>query len=118
LSWVTVTGEETPAYEAELAGFRHFLEVFFPNALAQAGASRVPDAHDGAGVGEGAVVRRHDRAAALLAHGPALHGRVGGERHDLGAVDRADADEDAAVVLGRDRAEGTRVEERLEAHTR
>ena len=88
------------------------------DSLAQTGAAGVPDAHDGAGVGEGAVVRRHYRAAAVLAHGPALHGRVGGERHDLSTVDRADADEHSTVVLGRDRAEGTRVEERLEAHTR
>ena len=88
------------------------------DSLAQAGTPRVPDAHDGARVGEGAVVRRHDRAAAVLAHGPALHGRVGGECHDLSTVDRADADEHSTVVLGRDRAEGTRVEERLEAHTR
>ena len=88
------------------------------HALAQARSSRVPDPHDRAGVGEGAVVRRHDGAAAFVAHGPALHGGIGREGDDLGAVHRTDPDEYAAIVLRSDRLEGAGIEECLEPHAR
>ena len=84
--------------------------------LAQPRTAGVPDAHDGAGVSEGAVVRRDDGAAAPVAHGPALHGGIGREGDHLGAVDRPDPDEHAAVVFRRDRLEGAGIEERLEPH--
>ena len=86
------------------------------DALAQARAAGVPQADDGCRVGEGAVVGGDDRAAAGVAHGPALHGRVGGEGDDVRAVRAADGGEHAAVVLRRDRGELAVVEERGQAH--
>ena len=88
------------------------------NPLAQPCPAGVPDAHDGAGVGEGAVVGRDDRPATVAAHRPALDGGIRREGDDLCPIDRAHAHEHAAIILGSDGPEGSRVEERLEAYAR
>ncbi len=88
------------------------------HALAQSRTTGVPDADNGTGVGEGSVIRRHDGAASGIAHRTALDGGVRREGDHLGAVDRPDTDEDAAIVLGSDWGESALVEEGFEAYAR
>ncbi len=86
------------------------------DALAQARAAGVPQADDGGRVGERAVVGGDDGAAAGVAHGAALHRRIGGEGDHVRAVGAADRGQHAAVVLGRDGGELAVVEERGQAY--
>ena len=88
------------------------------DALAQTCAAGVPQAHHGSGVREGAVIGGDDGAAAVVAHGAALHRRVRGERDDVRAVRAPDRRHHAAVVLGGDEGELTVVEELRQASPR
>ena len=80
-------------------------------ALAQSCAAGVPDTHDRCGVREGTVIGGDDGTTAVIAHGAALHGDVGGEGHDLRAVRATHCREHTAVILGGNGLEDSIVEE-------
>ena len=104
-------------------GLRHRVEdladrVQRQHALGEPGATGVPQPDDGCLVGERTLVGVDHHLAADLAHRPAHDGRVGAERHDMGAVDLADRREHPAVVVGRDQLERAVVEERRQPEVR
>jgi hypothetical protein len=97
-------------------GLRHRVEdladrVQAEHALGQPRATGVPQADDRQLLAPRHLVRRTDDLAALVAHRAAHHGRVGAERDDRRARDRAAHGEHAGQVVGGDQLERAGVEQ-------
>src|SRR3954452_20207785 len=75
----------------------------------------MPDADDGCAAVEGDLVRIRNSNAALVPHGPALHGRVGGEDHDLDVLHASGCRHDSAACRRVQRAHGTLVAQPVDA---
>ena len=86
--------------------------------FAQAGTAGVPDSYHRAGIGECSVVRGDDGSATYLAHGPALHRRIGREGDHRGTRHVARGHEDAAVIFWSDRSEGSVVKKGAQTYAR